>query len=52
MANLLAIGLSEGVSAISGAWDFVSSNAALSTMISVAVGGVVLSVVMGIFFRR
>ena len=52
MANLLALGLSEGISAISEAWTFVSGNAALSAMISVAVGGVVLSVVMGIFFRR
>ncbi len=47
----LAVGLSEGLTAISSVFEFMSSNSVLSVMLSVAIGGVVLSVAMGIFFR-
>lgn len=49
--NLLAVGLSEGISAISDVFTFMSSNTVISVMLSIALAGVGLSVAMGIFFR-
>jgi hypothetical protein len=43
--------LAEGLTALSSAWAFVSGNDSLKLLVGVAVAGVVLSVIMGLFFR-
>lgn len=43
--------ISEGLSALNEVYTFIQANDVLKILIGVAVGGVVLSVFMGIFFR-
>lgn len=52
MALPLATGISEGISALGDALTFLSGNAVFSTLLSVAIAGVVVSVALGLFFRR
>lgn len=44
--------MSEGITAITSAMTFLESNSTFSILLGVAVAGVVLSVVLGLFFRR
>lgn len=44
--------LSEGMTAISSVITFMEGNATFKILLGIAVAGVVVSVVMGIFFRR
>lgn len=44
--------LAEGMTAISSIMTFMEGNATFKILVGIAVAGVVLSVVMGIFFRR
>lgn len=44
--------METGISAITSIMTFLEGNSTFSILIGVAVAGVVISVVMGIFFRR
>lgn len=44
--------LGEGMSAISSVMSFMEGSSTFKILIGIAVTGVVVSVVMGIFFRR
>lgn len=44
--------LAEGMTAISSVISFMEGNDTFKILLSIAVGGVVLSVVLGLFFRR
>lgn len=48
----LATGVSEGITALGDALTFLSGNSIFSTLLSVAIAGVVVSVALGLFFRR
>ncbi len=44
--------LAEGVTAISSAMTFLEGSSTFKVLIGVAIAGVVMSVVLGLFFRR
>lgn len=44
--------MEQGISAITSVMTFLEGNSTFGVLIGVAVAGVVISVVMGIFFRR
>lgn len=47
-----AFSLSDGITALGSIWTWVEGNPALSAMIGIAVAGVGISMIIGIFFRR